>query len=281
MRTGAKLAIGAAGLLTAGAAFLGLRRFADDRALVRLERSLLDTPAGGRFREEMVSGLPEPARRYLLHAIAPGTPLAGAVRLRTDFAMRLTEEADEPVDLAGYEVLAPPRGFVWRARARMGPLPACVRDSYAAGAGRVSVYALGLVPLVQSGGPDVSRSARGRLAIEVIWLPSALLPGEGVAWEEVSADKARVTLTIDGEAIPLTLTVGSDGGLREVTMRRYGDVGVDSWRPIPYGVEVEAEATFDGYTIPTRLRGGWWYGSERYDPAGASLLSVLDAAARR
>ena len=34
---------------------------------------------------------------------------------------------------------------------------------------------------------------------------------------------------------------------------------------------------FDGYTIPTRVRGGWWYGTERYDPAGASLLRVLDA----
>ena len=60
-------------------------------------------------------------------------------------------------------------------------------------------------------------------------------------------------------------------------MLRHGNVGVDSWQPIPYGVEVLADATFGGYTIPTRLRGGWWYGTERYDPAGASLLRVLDA----
>lgn len=281
MRNGVKLAIGSAGLLAAGAAFLGTRRLADDRALARLERSLLDQPGAGRFTEERVSGLPGAARRYLLHAIAPGTPLAGAVRLDTDFAMRLTAHADKPVDLPGTEVLAPPRGLVWRARARIGPVPVRVGDHYAAGEGAVSVYALGLLPLVRATGPDVSRSARGRLAVEAIWLPSALLPGEDVEWEEVSEDQTRATLTIDGEPIPLTLTVGRDGSLREATMTRYGDVGVDSWCPIPYGVAAEAEATFNGYTIPTRLRGGWWYGTERYDPAKASVLAVVGATFRQ
>jgi hypothetical protein len=159
----------------------------------------------------------------------------------------------------------------------MGLLPVRVEDHYAAGRGAVNVWALGILPVARARGLDVDRSARGRLAIEAIWLPSALLPGRGVAWEGISNDRARVTLTIDGEEIPLTLTVGEAGGLREVTMLRHGDVGVERWQPIPYGVEVEEEATFGGYTIPTRLWGGWWYGTERYDPAGASILGVLGA----
>src|SRR4030088_1389364 len=36
-----------------------------------------------------VSPLPEPARRYLTHAIAPGTPLASAVRLRMHGEIKL------------------------------------------------------------------------------------------------------------------------------------------------------------------------------------------------
>jgi hypothetical protein len=162
----------------------------------------------------------------------------------------------------------------------MGFLSVRVEDHYAAGKGAVNVWALGVLPVARARGPDVSRSARGRLAIEAIWLPSALLPGHGVSWEGISDDRARVTLTIDGEEIPLTLTVDEAGGLREATMLRHGDLGVDRWQPIPYGVEVEAEATFQGYTIPTRLRGGWWYGTDRYDPAGASVLRVLGASFR-
>ena len=60
-------------------------------------------------------------------------------------------------------------------------------------------------------------------------------------------------------------------------MERHGDVGVEWWGPIPYGFAVEEERTFEGYTIPTRVRGGWWYGTERYDVADASLFRVVDA----
>jgi hypothetical protein len=277
MRRAGKVAIGSAGLLTAGAAILGGRRVAQERALTRLERSLLALPAAGRFDEEAVEALPEAARRYLLHAIAPGTSLASVVRLGTLFSMKLKPDARGLIDLPGRETLAPPRGFVWKARARMGLLPVRVEDHYAAGKGAVNVWALGVLPVARSRGPDVDRSARGRLAIEAIWLPSALLPGREVSWEGISNDRARVTLTLDGEEMPLTLTVDEGGSLREVTTLRHGDVGVDRWQLIPYGVEVEEEATFEGYTIPTRLRGGWWFGTERYDPAGADILRVLGA----
>lgn len=58
-------------------------------------------------------------------------------------------------------------------------------------------------------------------------------------------------------------------------MLRHGDVGVDSWQAIPFGVRVEEETTFDGDTLPTRLRGGWWYGTERYVPSEASVFEVV------
>lgn len=242
-----------------------------------LGRELLDAPSAGIFREELVADLPDPGRRYLLHAIADGTPLPAAVRLATDFRMKLKEGDGQPVDLLGSEILAPPRGLVWTARGRRGALPFVVRDRYAYGQGSVNVYALRFLPIVRARGSDVDRSARGRLAIEAVWLPSALLPGRHVVWEGLSEDRARATLTIDGEAIPLTLVVGQDGALREITMMRHGNVGVASWQPIPYGVESEAEATFGGFTIPIRLRGGWWYGDERYDPASAAEFRVLTA----
>ena len=46
-------------------------------------------PASRVWRPSEVSNLPEPARRYLTHAIAPGTPLASAVRLRMHGQIKL------------------------------------------------------------------------------------------------------------------------------------------------------------------------------------------------
>ena len=69
------------GLLGAGAAFatgaLRRRRAQADAALTGAWRALEVGTAGEAFSEAAVAHLPEPARRYLVHAIAPGTPLAG------------------------------------------------------------------------------------------------------------------------------------------------------------------------------------------------------------
>lgn len=276
MRTITKIAVGCTGIVAGAALGLGMRRIRKEHRIAQLERALREEEAEATFSEALVEGLPAPARRYFLHAIQPGTPLARSVQLRISGRMRPREGAGL-VDLTAQETLAPPRGFVWTARLKMGPVSLRVRDHYAHGEGAVTIHALGLVPVGRSTGPAVTRSSRHRLAGESVWLPPALLPGSGATWEAVDETHARVTLTVDGEPIALTLQVDEAGRLQEVTMARYGDVGVETWQLIPYGFAVEEEQTFDGYTIPSVLRGGWWYGTDRYDAAGASRFRIHEA----
>lgn len=268
------------GLALAGAAMTtgGLvgRRLLVDRRLAAREARLHLPPPRATFDMAMVADLPAPARRYFRHAIAPGTPLARTVEIVQRGSM-LPTPGGARVDLAAHEVLTPERGFLWRARLRMGPIPVRVVDFYLDDDGEVNVELFGAVPMQSASGPDVARSARGRTLGEALWVPSALLPRPGVTWDAVDDHHARVTLTLDGEAIPLTLEVDDDGRLRTLTMRRYGNVGVPDWQPIPYGFTVERETAFGGYTIPSRICGGWWFGTARYDPAAASTFEVLDA----
>ncbi len=257
---------------------LGARRLARDRTFGHIEQALLapleDAPE--MFSPDLVAGLPEPARRHLLHAIAPGTPLAPAVRLQMDGTMTPTPGSAR-VCLTAEETLAPQRGFVWTASARMFGLPVRVRDHYFSSDGGVHVTILGLIPMPFSAdAKDVTRSSRGRLIGEAVWCPTALV-GPDVAWEAVDADRARFTLAVDGEAVSVTVRVGPEGALREVTLDRWGDAGVPSPRLLPYGFAVEKEATFGGVTIPTRLCGGWWYGTSRFDPDAAATFIVRSA----
>ena len=60
-------------------------------------------------------------------------------------------------------------------------------------------------------------------------------------------------------------------------MLRHGSIGVPAWQAIPYGIRVEAEMSFGGYAIPTRMQGCWWYGTERYTANDASQFSVTNA----
>jgi Family of unknown function (DUF6544) len=121
----------------------------------------------------MVSDLPAPARRYLLHAIRPGTLLASSVSLEMRGEMRLNLE-QEWAPMKARQILAPPKGFVWRAEVGHGLMRFSGGDHYANGSGRVRFWLWGVIPLVKQEGPDVSRATIGRLVCETIWLPSFL-----------------------------------------------------------------------------------------------------------
>lgn len=259
-----------------GAAALGARRVFADAAARDAERALLAEPSGGTFSEARLDGLPEPARRYLRHAVAPGTPLASACRLRMTGVLTPAPGAS-PVELTATETIAPRWGFVWTARARMMGVPVLVRDHYWRGEGGVAVTALGVVP-VPLGGPssDVARSARGRLVGEGVWCPTALVHPD-VRWDDAGPDRACCTVEVDGEPVSVTLHVGPDGALHEVTLDRWGDPDGGAFGLYPYGFAVEAEGTFGGVTIPTEIRGGWRYGTDGFDPTTAVSFSVTDA----
>jgi hypothetical protein len=239
-----------------------------------VERSLQPEPWGQAFEPSLLDGLPDPARRLLRHAIAEGTPLARQVTLRLSGTV---VQGDRRIPLTATERLVPGLGFVWRARGRMGPVWVRVDDHLLHDDSAVRVRLLGLVPIGTDAGPDIVQSARGRLAAETVWVPSMLLPAAGARWVEVDEDRARVVLDIDGHSESMLLTVDGDGRITELHMERHGDVGVSGFQRIPYGFRVLEERTFGGYTLASRLEGGWWFGTDRFDPEHASRFTLEHA----
>lgn len=239
-------------------------RLADDLRIQALWGALAASGDGEVFSPDMVAGLPEPARRYLLHAIQPGTPLAASAELDMVGTIRL-KPADEWLAIRGTEVLAVPHGLIWKASVGHGVLRVTGYDRYGNGQGRMAWRLWGLIPIVRAAGPDIGRSARGRLFIEAIWLPSALLPHNGVQWESLDNDTARATAHISGERMELVIGVASDGTLRTMSIRRWGNQTRDgSYADIPFGGKVMEEGRFGGYTVPSRLAVGWWVDSSGY-----------------
>ena len=163
------------------------------------------------------------------------------------------------------QILAPPRGFVWKASVARGLLRLSGADYFFDGLARLRFWLWNIIPLVNSGEADIAKSAAGRVAIESIWLPGALLPSSGASWEAVDNKAVSVTLDICGFSETLTLNVGAIGELHQIEMMRWGDQTEDNtFARIPFGAVVEEEADFGGFTIPKRLRAGWWPKSDRY-----------------
>jgi hypothetical protein len=213
-----------------------------------------------RFHPDQVAGLPEPARRLLLRAVSPGTPLARAVELSMEGTIVLDPERG-PLRLEAIQVLAPPDGFIWSARASGGLLRIRGFDRYTRGEGEMRWKLFGLVPVMRASGTDVTRSAAARLAMEGILLPSFLVPrGEGeedggVRWEEIDENHASFRVTIGGEEVVTTVEVDPEG--RPVA------AWADRWNEGQYerfDVRFSGEIAADGYRVPARVQAGWRLG---------------------
>ena len=50
------------------------------------------------------------------------------------------------------------------------------------------------------------------------------------------------------------------------SIQRYGNHTANKgYQYIPFGIKTEKEGVFGGYTIPTRVSAGWWFGTDRYE----------------
>lgn len=256
------LAIGT--LLAIALIVLVLLRIRNDREISQTWRLLEQLPAGDRFTPEMIAQLPTPVQRYFFHAIKPGTPLASAVSLEMTGSFRLGQ--DKPwLPMRAKQIISIPKGFIWKATIGSNWLQMVGADYYANNSARMRFSLWGLLPLVNACNPDIARSAIGRFAGELYWLPSALLPQRGVTWQAIDDNTIQASLKIDSEPITLTMFIDFQGKLLRLSFARWGDKTEDgSHSYIPFGGEYQAERTFAGFTIPSQVSAGWWFGTERY-----------------
>jgi hypothetical protein len=197
---------------------------ADWAALARATAApaTLDAPA--------VAGLPEPARRWLAHAIAGGAPLLTSVELRMHGEIRLGR---------------------WRL--------------------------LNAVPVMTADGDDVTRSAAGRHAGELLVACPAAALGPDVTWRPADEDRAVASVSVGDRVHDVTLTIAATGALTELVMERWGNPGGEPFGRHVFGAVLRDEARFGGFAIPREVTAGWHCGTQRW-PEGQFIRYSIDAA---
>ncbi|HHP7230388.1 MAG TPA: DUF6544 family protein [Xenococcaceae cyanobacterium] len=237
-----------------------------NRTVTQVWQSLQSQPTNSVFTGEMVANLAEPVQRYFLHAIAPGTPLASSVELQMIGSFRLKPDAAW-IPMTAAQIISTAGGFVWQAKIGQGLSQFSGADYYTKSQSKMKFSLWGLIPLVDAANSNINRSAIGRLGAEYcIWLPSALLPQNGVTWQAISDDKIQADFTIEAEPIALTLTIDAEGKLLKLSLPRWGDrTATGNWQYIPFGSTIQAEKTWDGYTVPSKMNAGWWFDTDKYE----------------
>lgn len=205
-----------------------------------------------RFEPTTLDALPEPARRWLRHAIPAGTLCHPAVGLELRGRIRLAGWRS----FRARQVLAAPRGYLWAERTHLYGLPVSGYDRLTDGEGEMRHTLLSRVPLVHSTGPDLTRSAAGRLAAEtVLWPPAAL--DRAIDWQQDGPDSATMQVTVAGYVHPVSLTVARDGRLLRVTTPRWTRLRGGPFQLHEFVVEVRQEARHAGVLLPAAVVAGY------------------------
>lgn len=259
-----RIIVGVAALVASFLLVLVVMAIRNDREVENIWRTLEAKPSETRFRKEMIAELPAPVQRYFLHAIKPGTPLAESVKLSMSGNFRLAPDKNW-LAMNAEEIIAASGGFVWKAKIGSGILQMQGADYYANKSGRMRFFLGGMLPLVNAHSSDTNRSAIGRVAGEFIWLPSALLPQRGVSWKAINDNTIQASINIDETPTKLTIYINPDGKVQKISFLRWGEHTPDSsFTEIPFGGEFQSEQTFGGYTIPSEVSLGWWFGTDSY-----------------
>lgn len=172
--------------------------------------------------------LPPPVQRYFRTVLDEGRPVVAAVEITHSGEFKLAEPGGRwvPFRSSQRSVMRRP-GFVWDARVPVAPgVKVFVHDAYVAGRGVLHATVLGLATVMeQAPTPELAHGELMRFFAEAAWYPTALLPSQGVRWEEVDESAARATLDDGDTSVTLTFAFDDRGLVERVRSEgRYREV---------------------------------------------------------
>jgi hypothetical protein len=155
-------------------------------------------------------------------------------------------------------------------------VPVLVRDAFVAGSGSMRGAVLGLVTVVAvEGKPHIAAAALQRYLGEAAWVPTALLPSQGVTWTAIDDSTARATITAGATPAKLEFRFGPDGLIASVfAPDRIFDDGKNPPVPRPWTARILRYATYHGMPLPAEAVTEWQLPTGAYQYWRGKLASI-------
>lgn len=255
-----------AAVLAAWVAVVGLGRWRWADATDALTRGLQaqqGAAAPARYDPSELEGLPEPVQRYFRAVLTPGQRIVTAATLshRGEFDMGEAQPNWKPFTSEQRIVAGAPGrpGFVWDARIAFVPgITMHVHDAYVAGAGHLRAAAAGLVTVAEADPtPELAAGELMRYLAEAAWVPTALLPSQGVRWEPVHERSARATLADGDTRVALTFAFAAEGTIESVRAEARGRTVAGRVVPTPWEGRWSDVQVQEGLRVPLRGEVAW------------------------
>lgn len=209
----------------------------------------------GPFDPASLDALPLPAQRLLSAALPAGTPLDSVVRLDMTGDIKL---AGRWLPFTAQQILRAGVGFVWTPIVGGRIIRFVGADALGPDGARLEFRLHGRIPVARASGPDVERSAAGRLAAETVaWLPQQITPQAGARWEAIDDHRAAVTLDTGERDTRVEVGVDRRGRIDSIGVQRWNN-SAKSPAEEPFGGSVHSAFEHrDGVRIAGTGTVGW------------------------
>lgn len=149
-------------------------------------------------------------------------------------------------------------GFTWTADVRVAPfIHLHGKDEYRDGHGTMLIKLLGLLPVINSKGPEIDQGAMLRYLAESAWFPSFALSSY-LRWEEMDLMKAKATFDYKGTRTSGIFGFNSEGDNISFEAKRYysgnGRGTMEDWS---ISTEKHDFKEFGGIRIPAKSSVTW------------------------
>jgi len=218
------------------------------------------------FDEDMLNeDIPPLAKKFLKSSIKNGTKIPKTAILDIEGKMKTKMDETAPWnDISSKEILSD-RGFVWKTELKSGPLVLKGADYYFENNSEINFAVYGLIPVVKESNKDITKSAIGRLAIElIVWNPWNVMLDKNTKFEEIDSETFSVSFEIDGEPVTVYLKIDETGSLKEVYMNRWNRLENGDYEYVPFGGTISEHLGQNGLKIAKTLNVGWNYGTGEY-----------------
>ena len=202
--------------------------------------------------------LPEPLQRYFRLVLPEEQTRIGSARLRFVGMMRADKNKSWMKIESDEYISCHPPGFIWHAVARLLPLLWIeVRDCYHERKGNMRVLLMSLKKLDDSLGWEMDQSSLLRWLSEATMFPTALLPGDHIAWKPIDSKSARAVVR-DGEITASAIFYfDKRGAIKKVmTADRYREVKGKPEKAVWIGYFHNYQRK-GGILVPTEIGATW------------------------
>lgn len=228
-------------------------RFARDTAEL-LARPARPAPL---VTEADLAGLPSLMQTYLRGVGAVGRPHVR--NLRVVFKARMRGAAKDPwmpATATQYEFFDPP-ARLFHMNATRGGLPMDIYHRYVESAATFQVRIAGLFPVVNRGGPFLTRAETVTLMNDIVVMAPAAVLDLPFTWETTGERSLRATFTNAGNTVAATITFDAAGDLVGFVSTDRPPDDTPAARDIPWSTPISGYRQVDGLRVGALGQANW------------------------